>query len=417
MKNKKLKRKFYLTIVLISIINVLLLVGWFYLKARPIINQIKNIDHVLEQKELNKSYNSIEELDEDILRISEKYYLTFTLEDINENLVLSNKNEKVDIVLHSKLIEIEHQNYLLKIYPAKTSISGLIPELMLVQFIALILILGIYLIYTRKTMLTPIDTLVSDIKNYKFGRKGTNKKLNNEFNLIQTEFINLMGLLEDEKKEQNRIIASISHDVKTPLTSIIGYSELIKDENTSLKEIKKYNQIINDKAIHMKEIINTFDDYLINQDNVSLKLKNVRINDLVNDLISDYKIELENKNIEFNINNKTNDIYIKIDLLKIKRVFSNIISNSLRYLSDKGRINIDIEEKTKTVEFVVSDNGPGVDEKIISKIFDPLFTTDKSRKISGLGLSICKEFIEMHKGKIEAYNENGLKIKFYLPKV
>lgn len=417
MKNKKLKRKFYLTIVLISIINVLLLVGCFYLKARPIINQIKNIDHVLEQKELNKSYSSIEELDEDIVRISEKYYITFTLEDINENLVLSNKNEKVDIVLHSKLIEIEHQNYLLKIYPDKTSISGLIPELMLVQFIALILILGIYLIYTRKTMLTPIDTLVSNIKNYKFGRKGSNKKLNNEFNLIQAEFINLMELLEKEKKEQNRIITSISHDVKTPLTSIIGYSELIKDENISLKEIRKYNQIINDKAIHMKEIINTFDDYLINQDGINLKLKNIRISDLANDLISDYKIELENKNIEFNINNKTNDIYIKIDLLKIKRVFSNIISNSLRYLSDKGRINIDIEEKTKTVEFVVSDNGPGVDEKIISKIFDPLFTTDKSRKISGLGLSICKEFIEMHKGKIEAYNENGLKIKFYLPKV
>ena len=64
---------------------------------------------------------------------------------------------------------------------------------------------------------------------------------------------------------------------------------------------------------------------------------------------------------------------------------------------------------------LIVDDGPGTDEKILDKIFEPLFTTDNSRKISGLGLSICKEFIELHKGSIKAYNNNGLTIKFDLP--
>ena len=71
-----------------------------------------------------------------------------------------------------------------------------------------------------------------------------------------------------------------------------------------------------------------------------------------------------------------------------------MISNSTRYLSNGGEIKIDISLKGDNVKFIVRDNGPGVLEEIIDKIFNPLFTTDSSRKISGLGLSICKEFIQ-----------------------
>ena len=82
----------------------------------------------------------------------------------------------------------------------------------------------------------------------------------------------------------------------------------------------------------------------------------------------------------------------------------------------EGFDEIDISDDDNDYKFKVSDNGPGVDENIINKIFDPLFTTDSSRKISGLGLSICKEFVEMHNGQIEAHNDNGLIIDFTIPK-
>lgn len=100
----------------------------------------------------------------------------------------------------------------------------------------------------------------------------------------------------------------------------------------------------------------------------------------------------------------------------MKRVISNMVSNSTRYLKNGGKIMIDISEEGKFYKFVIKDNGPGVNEKIINKIFDPLFTTDSSRKISGLGLSICKEFIEMHGGTLKAYNDEGLVLEFILPK-
>ena len=101
---------------------------------------------------------------------------------------------------------------------------------------------------------------------------------------------------------------------------------------------------------------------------------------------------------------------------KFKRIFANLITNSIRFLDNNGIITILIFEKDDMICFKVKDNGPGVAKDIITKIFDPLFTTDSSRKISGLGLSICKEFIEMHNGKIKAYNDNGLVIEFNIPK-
>ena len=111
------------------------------------------------------------------------------------------------------------------------------------------------------------------------------------------------------------------------------------------------------------------------------------------------------KNIEFKIKTNCQNLIIEIDLSKFKRVFSNIITNSIRhYDKDKKILNINInEEKNGKIKFEIADNGSGCKEDLV-KIFDPLYTTDKSRKISGLGLSICKEIIESHNGTIKAMN-------------
>ena len=97
---------------------------------------------------------------------------------------------------------------------------------------------------------------------------------------------------------------------------------------------------------------------------------------------------------------------------------ANIISNSIRYLpKDTGEINVMITRENNYIKFVISDNGCGIDDKIINNVFNPFFTTDNSRKISGLGLSICKEFVEMHNGNISCRNNNGLVVEFTLPVV
>lgn len=267
---------------------------------------------------------------------------------------------------------------------------------------------------SRNNIIKPTEKIIEDIRNYKFGKKPKRNEINNEFDLIQNEFVNLTDELEEEKNEQNRIIASISHDIKTPLTSIIGYADLIKDEE-DIKVLKKYNDKIEKKALDIKEILSMFDDYLINYDNNSLKISKVKIKDIVEELNNDYKIELNNNNIKFDVITKLDNEIIEVDILKIKRIFSNLISNSIRYIKEVGKIIIKIEKEKDNIKFIISDNGTGIDEEIINKIFSPFYTTDKSRKISGLGLSICKEFIELHKGSIKAYNNNGLTIEFVIP--
>ncbi len=179
--------------------------------------------------------------------------------------------------------------------------------------------------------------------------------------------------------------------------------------------MKEYNDIINTKAIHVKNILSDFDDYLINRSNSVLKIDKIFVKDIVKFLNDDYKADLKNDNIELIIKSKCTNEYINVDILKLKRIFGNIIQNSTRYLNENGIINISITKDNKYFYFKISDNGPGVSDDIIDKIFDPLFTTDKSRKISGLGLSICKEFVLKMGGNIKAYNNNGLTIEFTIP--
>ena len=119
------------------------------------------------------------------------------------------------------------------------------------------------------------------------------------------------------------------------------------------------------------------------------------------------KEDLEEKGIKLIINNNCEEEVLHIDSAKLKRVFSNIIANSARYTPKKGKITIKCKRIEQYVEFTISDNGQGVPEQNLNKIFEPLFTSDPSRKISGLGLYICKEIVETHGVYIYARNNNN----------
>ena len=336
------------------------------------------------------------------------------IEDNNRNLVFESGGN--GILLFSDIVNIDDMSYFISFLSSKRiNFKRLIIEGCIFQILEVTFLIAIVYFLIRRKIINPTESIIEDIKNYRFGRKPSRRLIGGELGLIQNEFVNLTNELDNEKREQNRIIASISHDIKTPLTSILGYADLIMEEE-DISLIRKYNGKINDKALHLKEILSSFDDYLVNYDNSSLKLSSVLIKDIINDLNDSYKIELENNNISFNINSKIGNERINVDVVKLKRIFSNLISNSARYLSDGGNITINISDNQSEYIFTFSDNGPGIDNKIIDKIFDPFYTTDRSRKISGLGLSICREFTNMHKGEISAYNDNGLTIRFTISK-
>ena len=412
MKNKNLTIKVILFFLLLAAINAVLIVGWLSVRTTPALNKIEEFK-VSISKEINKDYSSVDDLIENLNKYSKEKNISYTLKDSNNKELVKSKE---GMNFFSGFIEINNEIYYINFTSLnRENILKLIREGCIFQIIIFLVLYVLIFITARNIIIKPTEEITNDIKNYKFGKKIERRKINGELGLIQNEFVNLTERLEEEKKEQNRIIASISHDIKTPLTSIIGYADLINEED-DLKTIKQHNNKITDKALNLKEILSSFDDYLVNYENSPLKLTKVKIKDIVNELNNDYKIDLENNNIEFEIITKLNKEEINVDTLKLKRIFSNLISNSTRYLSSEGKITISITKDENNYIFKISDNGKGVDENILDKLFSPFFTTDKSRKISGLGLSICKEFVELHGGSIKANNiKKGFEIEFTIP--
>ena len=411
MKKKSISRKILIGLIFITTVNILTLGLWFLCNVEPMVNRKKALKKEIVTKEIKDNYQSLDNLIFDLDNIKKEKEITFSIE--KEKTL----KDKQDLYLFSKKVLINNESYIVNAYFYKNmSILKLILELLAFQSILLTICMFLVFLFARDKIIKPVNKIIDAIRNYKFGKKPEPVPAENEFALIQNEFVSLVDSLEEEKKEQNRIIASISHDIKTPLTSILGYSNLIEEENLTKEEIKKYNQKIYEKALHLKNVLATFDDYLINQKEQKLELTSIKIKDLVEEIEKDYKLELMNNGVELIIKTSLEKEIIKLDIVKFKRIISNLISNSMRYLNADGEVLIEITSDKDNYFLHFKDNGPGVEEKILDKVFEPLFTTDNSRKISGLGLSICKEFVLMHGGSITGYNDNGFNIDFSISK-
>ena len=412
MKTKPLNIRVILFFILLAIINIILIFGWLNIKITPSLSKIDEFK-VSVSNELRKDYSNIDELINNLDEYSKEKDINYNLVDSKDKVI---KDSEKGLSFFTSFIEVDNELYYIEFTSNNIKdINNLIKEASVFQIIVFLIIYLFVFIAARLTIIKPTECIINDIKNYKFGKKIERKPIRGELGLIQNEFVSLTERLDLEKKEQHRIISSISHDIKTPLTSIIGYGDLIKEED-DLKVIKKHNNKITDKALNIKEILSTFDDYLVNYENAPLKLNKFIISDLVDKINNDYKLDLENNNIKLEVITKLNDEVIYIDGLKLKRIFSNLISNSIRYITSNGKITIEILKDDKDYIFKIKDNGKGVDKAILDKLFDPFYTTDKSRKISGLGLSICKEFVELHGGTIKANNlKKGFEIEFTIP--
>ena len=414
--NKTIRKRIIVLLVLALAFNLICLTIWGNAYLKPAISNAYKNSNKIKNEIIYKKYDSIKQL----IFVLEKNEIDYSIIGFNNKLVVESNKKHADLLFISDLVKVENDYYLVKGYFKHFSTgTEMFFEFFKIQLILLVIIILFIFFFSNRSIVNPINKLIDDMKNYKYGRKPTRNKINSDIDLIQNQFVNLTESLDKNDEEKNRIIASISHDIKTPLTSIIGYSDLIKNEN-DVKTIKQYNNVINIKSNHIKEITSNFDDYLINHSNNNIEFINISINDLIKQIELDYKNELELNNIRFEINadEHCKKEILEINMTKIKRVFSNIISNSVKYISLDGEIIIDIKNNKDNVIFLISDNGSGVKEEIINNIFDPLFTTDSSRKNSGLGLSIVKENILLHKGEIKAYNNKngGLTIEFSLPK-
>lgn len=219
-----------------------------------------------------------------------------------------------------------------------------------------------------------------------------------------------------EHEHANReLISNISHDLKTPITSVKGYVEGIMDGVADTPEkMDRYIRTIYNKANDMDKLINELTLYAgIDTNRIPYNFHRLNIAEYFGDCVEEVGLDLESRNIRLNYSNITApDTMIIADPEQMKRVINNIISNSVKYIDKPdGVIDIRILDEVDSVRIEIEDNGKGISPRDLARIFERFYRTDSSRNSSqggsGIGLSIVKKIIEDHGGYIWATSKEG----------
>ena len=224
---------------------------------------------------------------------------------------------------------------------------------------------------------------------------------------------------EEEKaqneKKSKELVSNISHDLKTPITSIKGYVEGIMDGVADTPEkMDKYIKTIYNKANVMDKLINELTTYSgIDSNKIPYHFHILNVSDYFSDCVEEVGLDLESKNIHLNFTNLVSpNTCVVADPEQLKKVINNIISNSVKYMGhDNGVIDIRILDESESVKIEIEDDGKGIASKDIGNIFERFYRTDSSRNSlqggSGIGLSIVKKIIEDHGGYVWATSKEG----------
>lgn len=297
-----------------------------------------------------------------------------------------------------------------------------------ILFIILILILiatnGLLTYYVSRSIIRPIRRLQKAAKQMKEGNlnQPIPVKSKDEIGQLAQGFEEMRIRLKEsiEKQlayEENRkeLIANISHDLKTPITSIKGYVEGIRDGvANSPEKIDRYIQTIHSKSIDLDHMIDELFLYSkLDLQRLPFHFENIQFNHYLQDFVEELRFDLEEKKVEISLNIESDGNYlISADREHLKRVITNIVDNSLKYIDKpEKKLAFYLSIEGSYVLFKMSDNGPGISEENIPMIFDRFYRADMARGTekggSGLGLAIAKRIIEEHHGSIWAESQKG----------
>lgn len=240
-------------------------------------------------------------------------------------------------------------------------------------------------------------------------------EIESELNLAREQSLRNIDTANDALRRKNDLIMYLAHDLKTPLASVIGYLNLLRDEGQISEELReKYLSITLKKAERLEDLINEFFEIArFNLSTVTLQYSTIDLTLLLEQLAFEFKPMLKEKALTCRLN-AADSIMFRCDADKIQRVFDNLLRNAVIYSYENTEVEITAESRSDNITVTFVNHGDTIPAEKLNRIFEQFYRLDTARSTSGgagLGLAIARQIIELHGGNITAKSENDL-IKF-----
>ena len=342
--------------------------------------------------------------------------------DTIKNNQIVNINEIEQLINAGRLEEANAKLEDLADYLRGTSTGFNYTPLIIMASISVLFVLVLF-IYVYYQILRPFDKLkgfASEIASgnfdipLKYERSNYFGKFTWSFDMMRNE-IKKARRCEKEAIENNKtVIASLSHDIKTPIASIKAYSEALEaNMDNTYEDRMTYINVIMRKADEVKKLTDDlFVHSISDMDRISFNNQNINLNDIIINSSNDFSA-----NTPINYINNVKDAFIYADRDRVYQVFENIINNSIKYANTK--IDITLDELNNEYIVSIKDYGSGISDNDMPFIFEKFYRGDNSKEKqgTGLGLYIVKYMMEKMNGRVELENKNGLLVKLFFKKI
>ncbi|MDE5598264.1 MAG: HAMP domain-containing histidine kinase [Lachnospiraceae bacterium] len=289
--------------------------------------------------------------------------------------------------------------------------------------VAVLSVLASFFIVRRvKKQLSEMSEALTDVKNGNGNRRILSETheltapIAYEINDIVMSYENKLAVLHQTEETNKQLMTSLSHDVRTPLTTLIGYLDAAHKEVVTGKDREDYIETARRKAHDLKEYIDVlFDWFKLNSNEFALEISTVEIAELTRNILIDWIPILEDKQIEYMIDIPEQPFRVQLDPDAYMRILNNLMQNAVAH-SHADKIEITLSEHDNKIQILLVDNGIGMEKEDVKHIFERLYKCDKGRseKGSGLGLSIVHQLTEKMNGQITAESEPGSGTTFAL---
>ena len=331
------------------------------------------------------------------------------------------RDKPEDVYIFAKLLEINKEKVMVLvssgITPLSATISTIKSQYLLILAIIIVMTLILALILSRY-ILKPIKQINTESKNLSRGEYD-----GKAVRVVSKEFEELNETLENANEDilkadraKKELLGNVSHDLRTPLTMIVGYGEMIRDLPEEDNE-ENINVII-DEARRLSTLVDDLIDISkIDAIKLELNKEDISLNELLNSVYKQYEKYCKTQNIDLKLE-LSDDAIINVDVKRIKQILYNFVNNSLNYNTKENQeVILGAEKIDDFYRVYVYDNGEGIQEKDINNIWDRYYKVDKEHKRhhigSGIGLSLAKELLTAHGMNYGVESKYGEYSKFY----